>query len=99
MVDQRVGWEVDYNMRVAFASTYLRYLRVSGAEKTRLQQFYGVDDDLCSWAKERITGILDSAEQLRGGRSLSTPALTVVAPYAKSLAEAGFGGVSKLRIP
>ena len=83
----RQPWEINYCIRLNFARTFLKYLTVEGHERAMLQMAYRCDN-LHQWARERISQVLERAEDGRGGRSLSATAQAVVQDSAAALAGA-----------
>ena len=94
--DTRPRWEIEYCLRLNFASTYLDMMAATGIRRQFIVNAYGANGangDLDQWCRDRIDTILAKCQQLVADNGpLSMCARGVVRDCAERLREMGLFG-------
>lgn len=70
MTDNRTWQEIEWNLRVDFAATYLKYAGMAGLERQFAVNWIG-QEDLAAWATEHINELLEKCNIMTACTSIS----------------------------
>lgn len=86
MTDNRTRQEIEWNLRVDFAATYLKYADMAGLERQFAVNWIG-QEDLAAWATEHINELLEKCNIMTACTSISANATDKSADALAALAE------------
>lgn len=85
--DTRELWEIAWNVRIEFAASYIKYLTLTGRERSFAASAYTTNGELERWALEQIGKLIKKANAMVAENGdVSIAALDAAQPYLEKLA-------------
>lgn len=86
MLDRRTWQEIEWNIRIDFAATYLKYADMAGLERQFAVNWIG-QEDLGAWAAEHINNLLAMCNLMTTTVSIGHDAIGRAKASLEALAE------------